>query len=99
MITCTCRRSCDDGSALLIERAVLAEILDRVRSSLPEAFTLDRPAWSQIAGRVALCVTACPLGHFDPAAGHCTEQGSSCRHFQRWLERLTVGSCRGWEER
>ncbi|MHC4715901.1 MAG: hypothetical protein ACYS5V_02950 [Planctomycetota bacterium] len=75
----------------------LAEILDAVRRSLPEHLSTDPAAWSQIAGRVAVCTT-CPLDRFDPIAGTCTDQGSACRHFRRWLERLAVGSCRGWEE-
>ena len=26
----------------------------------------------------------------------CTERGSSCKHFERWIERLTSGQCSHW---
>lgn len=29
----------------------------------------------------------------------CTERGSECKHFERWIERLLFGRCEAWIER
>jgi hypothetical protein len=46
---------------------------------------------------LAIC-EACPLGHYDAAAG-CTRRGSACSAWSRWGEALAVGWCEPWGER
>jgi len=75
----------------------LAEVLDWVRGYLADGF--HGPMLPRIWPEISRRVTACYMTGCEKFNGRlCTDRGTACTKWDRWMERLAVGKCDRWEE-
>lgn len=71
-----------------------AELIERVRRDLADRLCGELPAMlPEIARRVTICYdNTCKK--FNERV--CTDRGSACTCWKRWIERLAIGQCKYW---
>jgi len=73
-----------------------AELIERVRADAAERHFDELTAMlPEIARRVVICHSN-PCGLFNKHV--CTDRGSGCTHWKRWMERILIGQCDHWNQ-
>jgi len=73
-----------------------AELIEQVRADAAARHFDELTAMlPEIARRVVIC-HGNPCNKFDGRT--CTDRGSSCTYWKRWMERILIGQCDHWNQ-